>query len=118
MEATQLLRAVQQGLDLQQQLMEGIRQQRVQMQQQEQAQAQMQQLQQAWCSFNSNSRNQQLKMRGFAHPHCDRFCPTSIRMEVRCATSFSVRVPKGDACKGRQCPDSSAPALSSRTVRS
>ena len=75
MEATQLLRAVQQGLDLQQQLMEGIRQQRVQMQQQEQAQAQMQQLQQAWCTFNSNSRNQQLKMRGFAHPHCDRFAP-------------------------------------------
>ena len=40
------------------------------------------------------------------------FCTMSIRMEVRCATSFSVRVPNGDAWKGRQCPDSSAPVLS------
>ena len=30
------------------------------------------------------------------------FCTMSIRMEVLCAMSFSVRVPKGDACKGRE----------------
>ena len=51
MEAAQLLRVMQQGLDQQQQLMEAIRQQQVQMQKQEQAQ------QPQGATPNSNSRN-------------------------------------------------------------
>ena len=74
--------------------MEGIRQQRVQMQQQEQAQAQMQQLEQAWCTFNSNSRNQQLKMRGFAHTHCDRFAPCPHGWRFGVPRPFRFEFPK------------------------
>ena len=89
MEATQLLRVMQQGLG-QQQLMEAIRQQ----------QAPTQQLKQAWCASNTNIMTGETVSASAVEdervrtPRLRSFCTMSIRMGVRCAASFSPRFPK------------------------